>query len=180
MKMKNAANLITLTRIVLAVAMLFLPPLERAFIIVYFFCGLTDVLDGAVARKTHMESKLGSQLDSTADFILMAVLIIILYPMIKPSTGILLWVGGIALIRFAAVGVVWAKFGTPAMLHTLANKVTGIMVFLLPLSLVVIPTNIPMIVLCIAATLSATEEILIDLTAKKFLPDRKSIFLRMN
>ncbi|PKM73245.1 MAG: CDP-alcohol phosphatidyltransferase [Firmicutes bacterium HGW-Firmicutes-16] len=176
--MKYAANLITLARIVLAVVLLLLPPLGLAFILVYLICGLSDVLDGYIARKTKTESALGSRMDSVADFIFMMSVLIVIYPIIKPSLGILLWISGIALIRFVAVGVVWVKFGTPAMLHTLANKATGILFFLLPLSLALVSPTVPVLVLCIAATLSAVEELAIDILSASFQPDIGSIFSR--
>jgi len=178
MKIKYTANLLTLTRIVLALVLLLIPPHGTAFITVYLLCGLSDVLDGYIARKTKTESKLGSRLDSVADFVLTVSVIIVIYPIIKPSLGILLWIAGIALIRFAAVGVVWAKFRTPAMLHTLANKATGILFFLLPLSLALVSPAVPVIVLCIAATLSAVEELTIDILFSSFQPDIRSIFSR--
>ncbi len=178
MKIKYAANLITSARIVLALVLLLLPPLGTAFIAVYLLCGLSDVLDGYLARKTKTESPLGSRLDSAADFVLTVSVIIVIYPILKLPGGILLWIAGIALIRFAAVGVVWTKFGTPGMLHTLANKATGILFFLLPLSLALVSPTVPVLVLGIAATLSALEELTIDILSASFQPDIGSIFSR--
>ena len=34
------------------------------------FCGLTDMIDGTVARKTGSDSKFGARLDTVADFVL--------------------------------------------------------------------------------------------------------------
>lgn len=179
MKIKYAANIISSARIVLALALLFLTPLGTAFIAVYLLCGLSDVLDGYLARKTKTESSLGSRLDSAADFVLTLAVLIVIYPIIKPSVGILLWIAGIALVRFAGAAVVWVRFGVPAFLHTLANKATGILFFLLPLSLALVSPTVPIIVLCIAATLSASEEMTIDVISESFQPDTRSIFCRM-
>ena len=66
--MKNTANYITAGRIGLALSLLFVPPLTILFYIVYLLCGLSDMADGLIARKTHTESAFGAKLDSIADF----------------------------------------------------------------------------------------------------------------
>ena len=54
--MKNTANYITTGRIGLALSLFFVPPLTISFYIVYLLCGLSDMADGFIARKTHTES----------------------------------------------------------------------------------------------------------------------------
>ena len=46
------ANLITGTRILCSIALLFCQPLSPSFVVLYLVSGLTDMVDGAVARKT--------------------------------------------------------------------------------------------------------------------------------
>lgn len=176
MRQKHSANFISAARIVLSLLLLLLKPLSTAFVVIYLLCGFSDVLDGYIARKTHTESTLGSKLDSAADFVMTAVILVVLYRLIKISSDVWLWVAAIALIRFAAIGVVWLRFGKPAMLHTYANKFTGILFFLFPLSLALASPTIPIFVLCGAATLSAAEELLIDITSETFDENRKSVF----
>ncbi|MBQ5555857.1 MAG: CDP-alcohol phosphatidyltransferase family protein, partial [Erysipelotrichaceae bacterium] len=48
---KNLANIITFTRILGTLCLIFLTPLTLPFFVVYIWCGLSDVLDGFVARK---------------------------------------------------------------------------------------------------------------------------------
>ncbi|MBP8640401.1 MAG: CDP-alcohol phosphatidyltransferase family protein [Oscillospiraceae bacterium] len=175
MRQNHSANIITAARIVLSVLLLTVKPLSIAFIVIYLLCGFSDVLDGYIARKTHTESMLGSRLDSAADFVMTAVILVVLYRLITISTGVWLWVAAIALIRFAAMGIVWVRFGKPAMLHTYANKATGILFFLFPLSLTLVSQTIPIFVLCSAATLSAAEELLINIICKSFDENRKSL-----
>jgi len=57
-------------------------PLSFQFFVIYFLCCVSDVLDGYIARKTKTTSKLGEILDSVTDFILIAVMIIILFPLL--------------------------------------------------------------------------------------------------
>ena len=51
--MKHIANIITGSRIVFSIALLFFPPLSSAFYVLYAAAGLTDMIDGTVARKTN-------------------------------------------------------------------------------------------------------------------------------
>ena len=53
---KNIANIITGSRIVFSLLLLFIPLTSAWFYALYLLCGLTDMIDGAVARKTDNES----------------------------------------------------------------------------------------------------------------------------
>ncbi|HEX3000070.1 MAG TPA: CDP-alcohol phosphatidyltransferase family protein [Armatimonadota bacterium] len=172
------ANAVTLARIPLAVSLLWIPPLGTPFVAIYLLCGISDMVDGFIARKTRTTSALGAKLDSTADFIMVAVLIGILYPVIRPPLPILIWIVLIAVLRFAAVGVVWVKHHSLSMLHTYGNKVTGFLLFLFPLAMAALPTTVPIYIVCVAASLSAIEELLIDIASDALDPNRKSIFVR--
>ena len=50
---KNLANIITTTRLIGTIALLFTEPLSKAFYAIYIWCGFSDILDGFVARKTN-------------------------------------------------------------------------------------------------------------------------------
>jgi len=60
--MKHIANIITGSRIVFSIALLFFPPLSSAFYVLYAAAGLTDMIDGTVARKTNTVSDFGEDL----------------------------------------------------------------------------------------------------------------------
>jgi len=60
--MKHIANIITDSRIVFSIALLFFPPLSSAFFVLYAAAGLTDMIDGTVARKTNTVSDFGEDL----------------------------------------------------------------------------------------------------------------------
>lgn len=79
--MRIVPNCITLSRISLALMLLFLTPLSSAFLTIYLLCGLTDLIDGFIARKTGTTSSLGAKLDSAADTVLVGVSLFTLYPL---------------------------------------------------------------------------------------------------
>lgn len=63
----NIANIITALRIVGCALLFVWPPLSLPFLLVYAWCGISDVLDGALARRFALQSDFGSALDSIAD-----------------------------------------------------------------------------------------------------------------
>ena len=52
------------------------------FFAIYALTGLTDVLDGWIARKMGSASQFGAKLDSVADLIFYAVMLIMIFPIL--------------------------------------------------------------------------------------------------
>ena len=75
-------NLITMVRIIGSLCLLFVQPLKKPFYIIYTIAGLSDALDGFIARKTNSVSELGSKLDSIADLSFYIVMILRLFPVL--------------------------------------------------------------------------------------------------
>ena len=67
------ANLITCIRILCAAALSFLHALSPAFYALNLLAGVSDILDGFVARRTNTTSSLGAKLDTLADIAFAAV-----------------------------------------------------------------------------------------------------------
>ncbi len=177
--MRSAANMISVSRIAFSFVLFMTTPLSPAFLLIYLVIGISDILDGYLARKTGTTSKLGEKLDSAADMVFDFVLIIILYPVIKPKTEILIWIALIAFIRIAALVVVYKKYRIPGMLHTLANKGTGLLLFLFPILYSIFPSEYWIDLVCLAATVSAIEELVLDLCSTEWNANRKSIFSKL-
>ena len=183
MIINSAANCISLLRIFLAIMMLFVKPLSEAFFIIFLVCQITDVLDGYIARKmgivkTHTTSKLGDNLDSIGDFIMILVLIIVLYPVIKLTIRIIIWVFIIAIIKIISAIVIFIKYKTFEMLHTYGNKFIGFILFAFIISLAFVQSNMIMYIVCTIASISAIEELLINLFSSELQINRKSLFIK--
>ena len=155
---KRLANIITLSRIVLSIWLLVLPLFSLRFYVVYLFCGFTDMVDGAIARKTHSVTKLGSKLDSAADFIFLVVAFVKLLPVIILPNWLWGWIAIIALIK--AANIVYGSISEHrlAIEHTLMNKITGFVLFLLPLTLSFVELRYSAIIVCTVASISAIQE----------------------
>lgn len=152
------ANLITSCRILLSLLLLFFPALSPGFYGLYLAAGLSDMLDGFVARRTNSASPLGAKLDSMADLVFLAVCLIKLLPVLTLPVWLWGWVGMIALLRLVNIlsGFVCRK--KLVLLHTRANKLTGALLFLLPLSLGFLDISCTAIPLCALASFAAIQE----------------------
>ncbi|MBU3142028.1 CDP-alcohol phosphatidyltransferase family protein [Clostridium sp. CF012] len=174
--MKLIANYVSIARIFLSLTLAFTKPLSIAFSVIYLICGISDVFDGYIARKTETTSKLGEKLDSVADLIMLVVLMIVLYPIINLKVQIIVWIVIIAITRLVSMMVVFVKYKTFGILHTYANKITGLVLFALPLSFDFIDPDVFMYIICVVASISAIEELFIHLSSTELRINKKSIF----
>ena len=152
------ANTITFFRIAASIVLLFCPVFSPAFYVFYITAGFSDMLDGFVARKTDTVSKLGARLDTIADFVFVLVCLIKLLPILSIPAWLYVWIGIIALIKVVNIisGFVVQKRFVPV--HSVMNKATGVLLFLLPLTIPAVPLNYAAIVVCAAATSAAIQE----------------------
>lgn len=176
--MKNIPNLITAGRIVVSICLLFIKPLSVLFFFLYFAAGISDVLDGVIARKINYTSQKGAVLDSVADFVLIWVLLFKFIPILTLSFWMLCWIGIIIFLRFISLGIGFIKYHTIAFLHTYSNKITGLALFFFPVFFSVWGLTVTIILLCSLASLSAMEELAINIISKKLNRNCKSIWVR--
>jgi CDP-diacylglycerol--glycerol-3-phosphate 3-phosphatidyltransferase len=176
--MEIVPNCISILRIVLSLALLFIKPLSAAFFAIYFICGFSDMLDGFIARKFGVSGKLGEKLDTLADMVMICILFIVLIPIIVLSIQISVWIVLIAIIRFSSIIVALKKYKEFIGIHTYGNKITGMVLFILPILLLYINTTALIYSVCIIASISAIEELAIHLTSSKPDANRKSIFTK--
>ena len=152
------ANIITGTRILCSLALLFCPALSVPFYLLYIIAGLSDMLDGPIARKTGTVSEFGSRLDAVADFILVFVCLIKLLPILDIEIWMFIWIGIIALIKVINIASGLIVQGRVVSIHSVMNKLTGALLFTLPLTLGFIELRYSAAVVCAAATFSAIQE----------------------
>lgn len=174
--MKVIPNCISISRIIFSLFLVLVRPLSVAFYAIYIICALSDLMDGFIARKTGTTSGFGAKLDSMADIIMDFILLFVLYPIVNPGTEIVIWIILIAVIRLAAMAVAINRYKTFASIHTYGNKITGIILFIFPIVLSYIDTNLLMYIICIPATISGVEELIIQITSSELELNRRSIF----
>ena len=156
---KHIANILTGCRIFGSILLLFFPVFSSGFYITYILCGFSDMIDGIIARKTNSSSEFGSQLDTLADFIFAVISLLKLLPAIHIPRWLWIWGGVIAVIKIS--NIMWGYVSKKQFisLHTTMNKVTGLLLFLLPLTIPFWEMNYIAIAVCSSiATLSAIQE----------------------
>ena len=177
---KYFPSALTVLRMLLAIFLLFLPLLSGWFLLVYLSAGISDILDGTLARRWNVTSQFGAKLDSAADFLLCCVLLYVFLPAYSWQPWALVWIGGIAIVRLAALMTCLIRFHKAAFLHTLTNKATGFLLLCFPFLMRFLGQQVTVILVCTLASISALEELLIQLTANELKPDIRTILQTKN
>lgn len=155
---KQIANIITGCRILGSILLLFFPISSLEFYITYLFCGFSDMIDGSVARKTNSNSSFGAKFDTIADFIFMIVVCYKLLPAIHIPLWEWIWIIVISVIKLSNIigGLIRTK--SLISIHSTLNKVTGFVLFLLPLTMQFIELEYSLFAVCLIATFAAIQE----------------------
>ena len=156
---KYIANIITGSRVAFSLPLLFIPLSSSWFYIVYLFCGLTDMIDGTIARKMGTVSKFGAKLDTASDFVFMFVCCVKIIPLIQIHIWLWVWIIIVALIKIFNIAIVFIHKKKLISIHSLLNKTTGLALFLLPLSLNFAEITYSVATICAFATIAAVQEV---------------------
>ena len=155
---KHVANIVTGFRILGSVLLLFFPAFSVEFYIIYIICGFSDMIDGTIARRTNSTSELGAKIDTVADLAFVAVSLIKILPTIHISVWLWIWGSVIAIIKMGNIVWGYALKKQFIFLHTIMNKITGLLLFLFPLTLSFVEVKYSSIVVCFVATFAAIQE----------------------
>ena len=178
MKPPAPADLVTLVRVPAALGLLCTQPLSPPFLALYALGGLSDLLDGPIARRTGTAGPSGARLDSMADLVFLAAALFRLLPVLVPDLPD--WAVpacvAIAVTRLSAYAVGAVRFRCLTALHSAANKATGLCLFAAPLALPFADLRLLTAGLCALAAVSALEELACVVTMEEYTPDTHSIF----
>ena len=116
------------------------------------------MIDGTVARKTGAVSNFGAKLDTASDFVFMAVCVVKLLPKINIFVWLWIWIAIIAIVKVINIVMGFIRRKKFVALHTFLNKITGLLLFLLPLTLQFILPTYSFAVVCTIATIAAIQE----------------------
>ena len=155
---KYIANILTGCRIFGSFLLLFFPVFSPDFYITYILCGFSDMTDGMIARKTNSTSAFGSRLDTIADLIFVVASLFKLMPAMHLPQWLWIWGGVIAVIKIS--NITWGYISKKQFIsfHSIMNKVTGLFLFLCPLTVSFVEPKCFAIAVCSVATLSAIQE----------------------
>ena len=156
-----SANIITAFRMIFSLVLIFLPVPSVPFGVIYLFCGFSDMADGFIARKTNTESETGAKLDSTADIIFITVSAVKILPLIHLDLRLWVWIALIAAVKIGAVIKRFLRCRKIAIPHSFLNKLTGVLLFLLPLTVSFKGFRYFAVLVCAVATASAVQDFFI-------------------
>ena len=154
--MKHLPNILSSLRSVGAVALLVSNVSSILFWVLYIVSGISDIADGWLARKLGCATKTGALLDSLADICFVICCALRLIPILVFPIWLLIWAGVIVVIKIINQVSALVMYGRCCFLHTLANKVTGVLLFLaVPMTFWSI---IPISLVAAVATFAAIQE----------------------
>lgn len=161
MPQKHLANFITCLRIVCALVLLWQQIFSKWFYVFYLIGGASDVLDGLVARKLKTETKLGSTLDTIADIIFDAAVLIKLIVSGYIPRALIIFTICLAVLKCANIALGFFLHKHFVSVHSPMNKLCGILLFFIPLLITNFPHQLVstfMATTCALATFAAIQE----------------------
>ena len=154
--MKQLPNIITLLRIAGSAGLLLCDVTGVVYWIIYGLCGISDIVDGWLARKLKCVTKTGALLDSLADIIFVLCCARKLLSILKLPQWLWLWAGVIVAFKVVNQFLSLVMYGRCCFPHTTANKATGFLLF------IAVPTAfytiIPITIVAVIATFAAIHE----------------------
>ena len=93
------ANILTEIRIICGLLILVFPAFSGWYYALYILGGITDAIDGTVARKLGKESDFGAKFDTAADFIFAISVVIKLVSALYVPVWLIIWIAIIIVIK---------------------------------------------------------------------------------
>ncbi|MBR2477165.1 MAG: CDP-alcohol phosphatidyltransferase family protein [Clostridia bacterium] len=177
MSAASIPNIITSLRIAGTFGLIFTPEFDVWFYVLYIFTGITDILDGFVARKLKVTSEFGARLDSVSDLFFYVTILCKIFRKLQEILHPAIWVGAGAYLVLRVISYIIAavKFHKLASLHTYLNKIGVFLVFLVPLLIHTEVIEWLCAIIAIVGIIATIEEIMIHIRRKEYATDIKDI-----
>ena len=126
------------------------------------------MIDGTVARRTNGASELGARLDTVSDFVFLSVALIKFLPYLPIPAWLWIWIGVIAMMKLG--NAAWGFVRTKELIspHTVLNKIVGMLLFLLPVTISFVDLTYTLPIVCTVATVAAIHEVYFTYSEKKY------------
>ena len=149
-------NIISSLRIAGSLGLLLCDVTGVVYWIIYGLCGISDIVDGWLARKLKCVTKKGALLDSVADICFVACCAWKLLLILELPQWLWLWAGAIVAIKVVNQISALVMYGHCCFPHTTANKITGLLLYIaVPMTVCSI---VPITIVAAVATFAAVEE----------------------
>ena len=176
--MKYVPNMISFMRLMLIIPLMLLVPFELPFMIIYVIAGVSDMIDGPIARKYNATSQFGAALDGGADVLLVLVVVFRIMPVIEISNWVIIWIVIAIIMKLSSTVIGYIRHRQIIFLHTYAGKFFIFMLFLFPVFYLFVEANTLLIILLILAMFVFAEDIYINATSTEADLNEKGILFR--
>ena len=164
---KQIPNALCWIRIACAFGLFFFIPFSFWFMFLYILAGVTDMIDGTIARKLKAGSKFGANLDGIADLLFAGIGLSILLPVVEFPTWGSPVVLSILAIRIISIIIAFIRFKQLVMLHTIANKLIVLIAWGIFILYMFMDVEIILIAGCVIGFYAFTEDLIINCTSKE-------------
>lgn len=176
--MKHIPNILSTLRLLAVIPLLLLEPLRWPFMVVYVLAGLSDMLDGPIARKFNITSQFGAALDGIADLLFLFTVLFRLGPLIEFSNWLWIWIGIAIATKLLSSLIGYIRHKEVIFLHTYIGKFFMFNLFLFPVYYQFLEADFILIVLLCLVSVVITEEIYINSTSTIVNLDHKGILFQ--
>jgi len=176
--MKYVPNILSTIRLICIIPLLLLTPFKLPFMTVYVVAGVSDMIDGPIARKFKVETQFGAALDGGADILLVLVVLLRLVPLLEISSWILVWILIAVGIKLSASVIGYIRHKQFIFLHTYGLKFFIFMLFMFPVFYAFMSADTYLIGMLTFAMLVFFEDIYINLTSREVNLDHKGILFQ--
>lgn len=152
------ADILSVLRMSASFLLFAFDPTSATYIAMVAVIGLTDVFDGAVARRFGSTSK-GSVIDSVADAVFFVCLLLSFIPAVRWELWMIVWMAIIAVLKISVMATSDKAEG----LHTVSAKVTGAIIAVVPLMSAIVTAETAVLVACTVATTAAVIELSVSI-----------------
>ena len=185
-QLKTIPNMLSVSRLILIPAMaipcFFLNDESQArfiFLVMFILIGVTDKLDGTLARYLNQTSHLGAKLDTMADMVFYPLITVWLYRFAHQVVDgwwnlVYLLIG----LFFTKMVLGKIKFGEIPVFHTIGGKTFAASLFFFMIIAILYPETAARIfpILCVIGYVNQLEEMYIFITREKVDENIKSVF----
>lgn len=175
---RNIPNQITLLRILLIPFLVYLSYVKNitVLLVLYGIAGLTDFLDGFIARKFSMTTNFGAKLDNIADDLLGILTIFLLY-LVVPGVieKYLVIIVILVIMVILRAFIIAIKFKNSTRLHLYTGKTAVTLIYVSFFSILLLNYSLVLVITFGVLFIALTEELIILLSQKKINPDIKSV-----
>ena len=185
-QLKTIPNLLSLSRLVLMPAMLIPSFLinddhqaRMIFLGMFILIGVTDKLDGTIARYLNQTSHLGAKLDTMADMVFYPLITLWLYrfsPQVVEGWWYLVYV--LMALFFIKMVLGKQKFGEIPVFHTIGGKTFAASLYFFMIIAILYPNLASQVfpVLCVIGYINQIEEMYIFITRDSVDENIRSVF----